>query len=306
MIRLLVRRYGRNYLVETGWMYFFILPWIIGFVLWTAGPMLYSIYLSFTKYEILTSPVWVGAKNYVTLWSDPLFWQSLKVTTVYSFVSLPLGLFGSLAVAVLMNQKVPGMSYWRTIYYLPAVVSGVPVAILWRWLFNPEFGIINWLLWTLFHVQGPMWLYSKEWVLPAFIVMSLWGLGGGMVIYLAALQGVPTEIYEAAELDGASAGRKFMSVTMPMISPVIFFNLVMGIIGSFQVFTSSFVMTAGGPGNASLFYLLYLYRNAWQYLKMGYASALAWVLFLITMVLTLLTFRSAGAWVYYEGALKGR
>ena len=300
------RHYSRNYLAETAWMYFFILPWIIGFFLWTAGPMVYSIYLSFTNYEILTPPVWVGARNYVRLVSDPLFWQSLKVTTVYSFVGLPLGLFGSLAVAVLMNQKVPGMSYWRTIYYLPAVVSGVPVAILWRWLFNPDFGIINWMLWELFHIQGPMWLYSRSWVLPAFILMSLWGIGGGMVIYLAALQGVPSEIYEACELDGASATRKFLSVTMPMISPVILFNLVMGIIGSFQVFTSSYVMTAGGPSNASLFYLLYLYRNAWQFLKMGYASALAWVLFVIIMFFTLLTFRSAGSWVYYEGAIRGR
>ena len=304
MIRALTRRYSRNYLVETGWMYVFILPWIIGFFLWTAGPMLYSIYLSFTKYEILTPPVWVGTKNFTSMASDPLFWQSLKVTTVYSFVSLPLGLFGSLAVAVLMNQKVPGMSYWRTIYYLPAVVSGVPVAILWRWLFNPEFGIINWLLWSLFHIQGPMWLYSKQWVLPAFVVMSLWGIGGGMVIYLAALQGVPTEIYEAAELDGAGAARKFASVTMPMISPVIFFNLVMGIIGSFQVFTQSFVMTEGGPNNASLFLVLYLYRNAFQYFKMGYASALAWVLFGIIMVFTLLVFRSSSVWVYYESEVR--
>ena len=303
MVSRFARRYSRNYLVETGWMYLFIMPWILGFLIWTAGPMLYSIYLSFTKYDILTPPQWAGLKNYSYLINDRLFWQSLKVTTIYSFVSLPLGLFGSLAIAVLMNQKVPGMSLWRTVYYLPAVVSGVPVAILWRWLFNPEFGIINWLLWSLFHIEGPMWLYSPQWVLPAFIVMSLWGVGGGMVIYLASLQGVPTEIYEAAELDGANARRKFLSVTIPMISPVIFFNLVMGIIGSFQTFTSSYVMTAGGPSNASLFYLLYLYRNAWQYLKMGYASALAWILFVIIMALTLLTFRSAGGWVYYEGGI---
>jgi multiple sugar transport system permease protein len=306
MYKSLVRRYGRTYLVETGWLYFFIAPWLIGFFLWTAGPMAYSVYLSFTKYEILTPPKWIGAKNYVNLIKDPLFWQSLKVTTVYTFVGLPLGLAGSLAVAVLLNQKVPGMSGWRTIYYIPAVVSGVPVAVLWRWLFNPEFGIINWMLMQFFGIHGPMWLYSKTWVLPAFILMSMWGIGGGMVIYLGALQNVPTEIYEASMLDGAGAWRKFVSVTLPMISPVIFFNLVTGIIGSFQVFTSSYVMTAGGPSNASLFYLLYLYRNAWQYLKMGYASGLAWVLFAIIMVFTVISFRSAGGWVYYEGMARAR
>ncbi len=306
MYKSLLRHYGHTYLVETAWLYFFIFPWLVGFFLWTAGPMAYSVYLSFTKYEILTPPSWIGAKNYVNLVKDPLFWQSLKVTTVYTFVSLPLGLAGSLAVAVLLNQRVPGMSFWRTIYYVPAVVSGVPVAVLWRWLFNPEYGIINWLLWQLFGIQGPAWLYSKTWVIPAFILMSLWGIGGGMVIYLGALQNVPTEIYEAAMLDGAGAMRKFLSVTLPMISPVIFFNLVTGIIGSFQVFTSSYVMTAGGPSNASLFYLLYLYRNAWQYLKMGYASALAWVLFWIIMAFTAISFRSAGGWVYYEGMARAR
>ena len=200
-----------------------------------------------------------------------------------------------------MNQKIPAMNLFRTIYYMPSVVSGVAVAILWTLIFNSQWGVLNTLLWNLFHIKGPTWLLSETWVLPAFIVMSMWGIGGGMIIYLAGLQSVPTELYEAAQLDGADRVSKFRYVTIPWISPVIFFNLVMGIIGSFQVFTSSYVMTNGGPNNASLFYLLYLYNNAWKYFKMGYASALAWIAFGITMVFTLLVIRSSSAWVYYEG-----
>ncbi|MGQ9555343.1 MAG: carbohydrate ABC transporter permease, partial [Anaerolineae bacterium] len=190
-------------------------------------------------------------------------------------------------------------------YYLPAVVSGVSVAILWQLVFNSQWGVLNALLRRLFHIEGPKWLLDERWVLPAFIVMSLWGIGGGMVIYLAGLQSVPTELYEAAELDGANRLKKFRYVALAWISPVIFFNLVMGIIGSFQVFTNSYVMTRGGPNNASLFYLLYLYQNAWEYFKMGYASALAWIAFAVTMVLTLLVIRSSPAWVYYESS-RGR
>ena len=281
--------------------YLFILPWVLGLTIFTAGPIIASLLISLTRWSLMSPPQWLWLSNYIEAVRDPLFWQSLKVTMVYSAFSLPLHLALGLFVAVLMNQKIPAMNLFRTIYYLPAVVSGVAVAILWRLVFHSQWGVLNTVLWQVFHVRGPDWLRSETWVLPAFIVMSTWGIGGGMIVYLAGLQSVPTELYEAAQLDGADRMEKFRYVTIPWISPVIFFNLVMGVIGSFQVFTSSYVMTGGGPNNSSLFYLLYLYRNAWNYWKMGYASALAWIVFGITMIFTLLVIRSSAAWVYYEG-----
>jgi multiple sugar transport system permease protein len=281
--------------------YLFIAPWLLGLLIFTAGPMLASLVISLTRWAMTGTPHWLWFANYGEALRDPLFWQSLKVTMLYSAVSVPLNLCLGLFVAILMNQKIPGMNVFRTIYYLPSVVSGVAVAILWTLVFNSQWGVLNTTLWTVFHIRGPQWLLSETWVLPAFIVMSMWSIGGGMIIYLAGLQSVPTELYEAAQLDGANRLGKFRYVTIPWISPVIFFNLVMGIIGSFQVFTSSYVMTQGGPNNASLFYLLYLYRNAWKYFKMGYASALAWIAFAITMAFTLMVIRSSSAWVYYEG-----
>jgi len=284
----------------------FVSPWALGFLFFTLGPMIASFAIAMMRWNMVTTPVFIGVGNYRLAFSgDPLFWQALKVTVIYSVVSVPLGLVLGLFVAVLMNQKIPAMSLFRTIYYLPAVVSGVAVAILWQLIFNSQWGVLNNLLWRAFHIQGPKWLLDEKWVLPAFIVMSIWGIGGGMVIYLAGLQSIPTELYEAAELDGANRFRKFRHVALPWISPVIFFNLVMGIIGSFQVFTNSYVMTRGGPNNASLFYLLYLYQNAWEYFKMGYACALAWIAFAIIMALTLLVIKSSPMWVYYESA-RGR
>jgi multiple sugar transport system permease protein len=192
---------------------------------------------------------------------------------------------------------------FRTIFYLPSSISGVPVALLWMWIFSPEFGILNAAL-RLFGIEGPEWLFDPVWVIPAFIVMSLWGIGGGMVIFLAGLQSIPQHLYEAAELDGAGVLGKFWNVTLPMMSSIIFFNLIMSIIGSFQTFTQAFVMTKGGPANASLFYVLYLYRNAIGYFKMGYASAMAWLLFVIILGLTLLVFKSSPMWVYYEAEVR--
>jgi multiple sugar transport system permease protein len=279
--------------------YLFITPAVIGFVVFLAGPFLASLLISFTDYKLLVAPQWVGLDNYRALMVDPLFWQSLKVTFQYAIVALPLGLVLSLGLAVLLNQKVRGISFWRTIYYLPAVVSGVAVAVLWSWILNPEFGLLNLLL-RYFGIRGPHWLSDTRTALPALIVISLWGVGGSMVIYLAGLQGIPTELYEAAELDGAGAWRRFISVTLPMLSPVIFFNLVLGVIGSFQFFTEPFIMTKGGPENSTLTYMLYLYRNAFNYFKMGYASALAWVFFALVLVLTLAVFRSSPMWVHYE------
>ncbi|ACZ43412.1 binding-protein-dependent transport systems inner membrane component [Thermobaculum terrenum ATCC BAA-798] len=285
--------------------YLFMAPAVLGFLLFTLFPMLASFALSFTDYDLLSPPRWVGLANYLQMVRDPFFWQSLKVTTIYAAAGLPLGLTLALAVAILMNQKVPALALWRTVYLLPSVISGVAVAILWRWLFNPEFGLLNVLLGYL-GIKGPDWLGSTTWALPSLIIMGLWGIGGSMLIYLSGLQGIPTELYEAAEIDGAGRLAKLWYVTIPMISPVILFNLVIGLIGAFQYFTEAYVLTGGGPENSTLFYMLYLYRNAFNYFKMGYASALAWTLFMLVLLLTIAVFRTTPMWVYYEGERRGR
>jgi len=292
--------------IEAGWFYLLISPWLISFLGLSIGPVLTSLYLSFTRYDMANPAVWVGLDNYRRMFTeDPLFLQSLKVTAIWVFGGLPLRLAVALFFAVLLNQRVPGMGIFRTIYYLPSVVSGVAVALLWMWLLQPQFGILNFFLRSV-GLQGPAWLSSPQWALPGFIVMSLWSTGATMIIFLAGLQGIPLELYEAAEIDGAGKVRQFFAITIPLITPVILFNLVIGIIHSFQVFTQAFVMTNGGPVNATLFYVLYMYRVAFQYSQMGYASAMAWVLFIIVLVLTLMVFRSSDRWVYYEGGVKGR
>ncbi|MHB0878838.1 MAG: carbohydrate ABC transporter permease [Anaerolineae bacterium] len=285
--------------------YLAISPWLIGLVLFTLGPIIASLYFSLTEYEVVKTPVFIGLDNYQRMFADKLFWQSLKVTGVYTVVSVPLSITLAFFVALLMNQKVRGIGFFRTAYYMPNLVPAVGSAILWIWIFNPEFGLLNTLL-ANFGIEGPLWLAHSKWAMPALIIMSLWGVGGGMLIYLAGLQGIPTDLYEAAEVDGAGPWQRMINVTLPQMTPVLFFNLVMGIIGSFQVFTQGYIMTGGGPRYATYFYVLYLYNNAFQYFRMGYASALAWVLALIILVFTLLVFRSSSAWVYYEGQLRGR
>jgi multiple sugar transport system permease protein len=281
-------------------------PWIIGMVLWILVPFGWAAYLSFTKYSILKPPEWIGLENFKTmLFDDKLFWIALRVTTVYAVVSIPLGMILSLFLAMLLNAKIRGLAWLRTIYYLPAVLSGVAVSFLWMWVFSRDWGVLNYLL-SLVGIQGPGWLATEQWALPSLIVMSLWGVGGGLVIYLAALQGVPTELYEAAEVDGAGRIRRFWHITIPMISPVLLFQLIMGIIGALQTFTQGYVMTGGGPNNATLFFLLYLWRNAFDFLQMGYASALAWAIFAYILALTVLVLRSSQAWVFYAGEIKGR
>ncbi len=300
------RRFGMGLLARREAMvgYIAIAPWFIGFVAFELGPLLTSLYLSLTKFDVLTDPKWVGLKNWnKMLFNDPLVWHSLKVTAIYSVGAVALGLVLGLGLALLLNQDVGGLSFYRTVFYTPAVVSGAAVAMMWLLLLNPEAGVINRLL-ELVGIPGPAWLFDRQWALPAFILMSIWGIGGGMVLYLAALQGVPTELYDAAMIDGAGPWPKLWFVTLPMISPVIFFNLVMGIIGSFQVFTSAFIMTKGGPANATYFFVLGIYLNAFEFLKMGYASALAWMLAVIILVLTLVAFRSSGRWVHYEGQVR--
>lgn len=282
----------------------FTAPWAIGFLVFTLGPMVASLLLSFTEYNISKPPMWVGLGQYhKALFEDDAFWISLKVTFVYSVTSIPLHLIFGLVIAMLLNSEIPAVSVWRTLYYLPSVLSGVAVAVLWMLVFHPTQGILNTLL-AIVGIQGPQWLFDKNWALPALVIMSMWGVGGSMIIYLSSLQGIPTTLYEAATIDGATSWRKFWSITLPMITPVIFFNLVMGIIGALQSFTNAFVMTEGGPQNATLFYGLRLYYAAFRDVRMGYASMLAWVLFIIILALTATVVRSSSFWVYYEGAVR--
>ncbi len=285
--------------------YVFMSPAILGLLLFFLGPMIVSFLLSFTEYDILVgSANWVGLENYREMFADELFWKSLRVSAIYSVISVPLQLIFGLLLAVLLNQKMRGIYLFRAIFYLPTVVSGVGVAMLWRWMFNPEYGVINTLLGKI-GIQGPGWLTSERWALPALIITSLWGIGGTMLIYLAGLQGIPQELHEAAEIDGAGAIARFRSITIPLISNVTFFNLVLGIIGALQTFTEAFVMTGGGPNNSTLFLAVYLYRSAFQYLKMGYASAVAWVMFSIVLALTLVVFKSSPFWAFYQDESKG-
>ncbi len=278
----------------------FLSPWLFGFLVFTAFPIVASMFISLTEYPILKSPEFVGIRNYThMITGDPLFWQSLKVTTIYTVAIVPLQLVTAYALAILLNQTVHGLSVFRTVFFLPAVTPAVATALMWMWVFHPEIGLVNSALAEI-GVEGPKWLASTEWALPTFIIISLWGIGGGMVIYLAGLQSVPTSLYEAAELDGAGAWARFIHVTLPMTSPVILFVTVTSMIGSFQVFTAAFVMTDGGPVNSTLFFVLHLYNYGWRFLKMGYASALAWVLFVIILGLTLFLLRMSGRLVYYE------
>jgi multiple sugar transport system permease protein len=284
--------------------YTYISPWIIGYLAFTVGPLIASIVISVTDWDILTPAKFVGLQNYVRMFTgDRLFWQSLKVTAIYSFAGIPLRLALALFLAILLNQPVKFRAFLRTLYYTPSVMAGVAVSMLWMWIFNPDFGVINFVL-DKFGIQGPGWVYDEQWALPALIIMSLWGVGQPMVIFLAGLQGVPRSLYDAAEVDGAGLWHQFRAVTFPSISPVIFFNLIMGVIGSFQVFTQAFIMTQGGPHYATYFYVYHLYNNAFRDLRMGYGSALAWMLFWIIILLTLAIFRSTPMWLYYEGELK--
>ena len=287
--------------------YMFISPWIIGFILLTIGPMIASLYFSFTEYNIVDPPKWVGTENFSRLISDPLFWQSLKVTLYFAVLSLPSALVVGFILAILLNQKIPGVNLWRTLYFLPSVLAGVAVTLLWVILFNPQIGAINQLLEKI-GIKGPGWLNDPDWAIPSLVIMALWGVGQNMIIYLAGLQGVPVDLYDAAKVDGANNWQRFRAVTLPMMTPVLFYNLVLGLIGTFSYFTQVYVATngEGGPVRSTLFYNLYLYQAAFKYNEMGYASAMAWILFLIILTLTGLIFRSSSIWVYYEGELRGK
>jgi multiple sugar transport system permease protein len=296
------RKISRRARSEAVWSYVLIAPWILGFLLWILYPLLASAYYSLTQYNLLNPEKWVGAGNYLALVDDPLFWQSLKVTTLFSVVFVPLHLIFALFLATLLNQNVRALTFFRAAFYLPSVVSGVSISLLWLWAFS-NYGFVNRLL-ELVGIQLASWWMNERLALPAMIIYSTWLVGSPMIVFLAGLQAIPRHLYEAAAIDGAGAWKRFFHITLPMLSSTLFFNLVMGIIGSLQVFTGGFVITQGGPNYATLFYNLYLYDNAFMRLKMGYASAMAWVLFTIILILTLLVFRSSSAWVYYEGEVR--
>jgi multiple sugar transport system permease protein len=280
--------------------YLFLSPWLFGFVVFLAGPMIASLYFSFTEYTVIAPPRWIGLANYTRMFTDDLFFKSLDVSARYTLLSVPLGIGAALAIAFLLHQPIVGRDLFRLIFYLPSIISGVAVAIVFSWIFNYRFGILNYLL-SFVGIAGPNWLGHPRWALWAFVLMSLWGIGGNVVIFLAALQGVPQPLYEAAKLDGATEAQQFWRITLPLISPAVLFVAITGIIYTFQTFTQAFILTGGGPANATLFYLYYLYKNAFTWFEMGYASALAWVLFLIIISCTLLLLRTSTRWVYYEG-----
>jgi multiple sugar transport system permease protein len=282
--------------------FLFISPWLLHFFVLIAFAMGYSLWISLNETDLFTWK-FIGLANFTRIWEDDLFWKSLRVTAYYTFTLVPLGIVIALSIALLMNQQVPFQGVWRTLYYLPSVVQGVAVAILWGYVLNPRFGLLNLALARL-GIEGPRWLFSETWAVPGFILMGLWGAGGAMLLYLAGLQGIPTALYEAAQIDGANSWHRFWYVTIPMLTPTIYFNLLINIIGSFQVFTQAYVLTQGGPNNATLTQVLYLYRKGFQDFQFGYASALAWVLFLIIMVFTILVVRSSDSWVHYEGEVK--
>lgn len=278
----------------------FLSPWIVGFLLFTLYPIAASFYYSLTDYTVLQPPRWVGLRNYAyLLHGDEYFWKYAVFNTLYMFIETPLGVGIGVGLALLLNQKLRGMGVFRTLFYLPTLVPTVASALLWLWLLNPEYGLANLGLQRL-GLPPIGWLTEPRWSKPAFVLMDLWGVGGGMVIYLAALQGVPEHLYEAARLDGAGGWQRFRHVTLPMISPVIFFSVIMSVIGTFQYFTQTFIMTRGGPALSTLFYALYLFQNAFEYFRMGTACAMAWLLFVATLLATLLVFRSSARWVYYE------
>ena len=279
--------------------YLMVSFWLVGFLVFTMGPILAALGLSFTNWDLISPAKWSGLANYRTLLRDDLIRVSLYNTLYYTLISVPVGTAGALLLALAMNMKLRGMRLYRTLYYLPSIIPAVATALLWLVIFHPEFGIANYLLQQV-GLPKQIWLLDPQLAKPVLILMGLWGVGGGMPIFLAGLQAIPRELYEAAEIDGSNRWHSFINVTLPLLTPVIFFSVITGVIGSFQVFTSAYIATDGGPQNATLFYVLLLYRHAFQFFKMGYASAMAWLLFIIILLFTVIQFRLAQRWVHYE------
>ncbi len=285
--------------------FLFISPWIIGFLLFILIPMGMSLYYSFTDWDVLTKESFVGMANYAGLFQDPLFYKSLQVTGVYTLITVPLNVFLSLMTAILLNMEGRFMVFFRTLYYIPAVLSAVVVAILWQWIFNSKYGLLNDVL-AKFGIEGPRWLSDPQWVMPALVIMSIWGIGGGIIMYLAGLQAVPKDLYEAATLDGARFWKKLFHITIPSMSPIILFTFLTSLIATLQTFSQAYIMTSGGPNHATLFYAYYLYQNGVVYKKMGKACAMAWLFFIAVMLLSLVVLKVSGKVVYYESEEGGK
>jgi multiple sugar transport system permease protein len=283
--------------------YLYITPFLIGFLVFTAYPLLASLYLSFTNFNLISDPVWVGLENYTRAFTDDnLFWSSLERTGRYALLVVPLGVLASLGAALLLNQGFPGTTIFRTFFFLPSITPIIASVLIWLWILQPSIGVMNYLL-SLVGVPGPPWVQSTVWAVPSLVLLGLWNTAGGsrMIVFLAGLQGVPTELYEASKIDGANAWQRFRNVTLPLISPTIFFNVVISIIGALSVFSVAYIGTQGGPAYATYFYVYHLYTSAFQYSLMGYASALAWVFLLIVLALTVIQFQLSDRWVYYAG-----
>jgi multiple sugar transport system permease protein len=282
----------------------FISPWLIGFVLFVVGPMGFSIGISFFEWDIISTPNFLGFDNYGQLLRDPLFWKSLKITVIYTICSAPARVTIAFILAFLLNQAIAGKAFFRAIFYMPVMVSGVSLALFWAWVLNSDYGLLNEALQVL-GIQGPRWLGNGSWAMVSVIMMSLWRVGGMMVIFLAGLQDIPVSLYESAVLAGASSRQKLTYITLPMITPALFYNLVMSLIQSFQVFGEVEVLTSGGPYDSTLVYMINVYRESFRFLRMGYGAALSWVMFFIILVVTLTLFRSSNRWVFYAGAKGG-
>ncbi|MFZ2325097.1 MAG: sugar ABC transporter permease [Ignavibacteriaceae bacterium] len=283
----------------------FMMPWFIGFLIFGLYPMIMSVYYSLCRYDVLRIPQFIGLGNYQKLiFEDPYFWTSISNTLIYTVLRVPLCIIGSLLLAVLVNNGVRGIKFFRTIYFIPSIVTGVVLSVVWLWMFNPQFGLINSFL-AYMGIPGPLWLLDPNWSKPSMVLMSVWSIGGGrMLVFLAALQGIPKHLYEAVDIDGGGWWAKFRNVTVPMLSPVIFLWSVLEIIFSLQVFVEAYIMTQGGPLNSTMFYNLYLYNKAFNDFEMGYASALAWLLLIISLIITVIQFRLSKRWVHYDGGAK--
>ncbi len=292
-----------NYLSRTNnfWGWLFITPVVLGLSLWVAFPLILSLGTSFTQWDLITPSVFIGFKNYIDMFTfDPVFWQAVTVTLYYTLVGVSLQVVLALAAALLLNTKVKGMNFFRTMFYLPSLVPAIVTAALWMWLYNPQFGLLNILL-TRLGMEPQKWVYGTRTVIPSLILMSVWGIGNIIVIFLAGLQDIPKQLLEAVEIDGGNAFHSFRHVILPLLTPTILYNVVIGIINGFQTFTQPYIMTNGGPANASLFYVLHLYRQAFMFSKMGYASAMAWFVFIATGAVSLIIFKTSKGWVFYQG-----
>lgn len=289
---------GRREAIEG---YLSILPWFLGFIALVAVPLASTFYHSFTRWTIMEPPVWIGLENYRYMFrEDPLFWQSLKATGLYVLLSVPVVIVCGLLLALLLNMKIAGMNIYRTIFYIPAVISGVSIAMLWTWLLQPDIGIVNGIL-AKFGIEGPKWFWDPDWALVSVASMSVWKVGGSAVVYLAGLQNIPPQVFEAAKIDGAGRLSTLFRITLPLVTPTIFFQLVIQMIEAFKVFTEAFVITKGGPLKSTYFYLLYFYQEGFQNFNTGYASALILVIVALIMTMTAILNSTSKKWVYYDG-----